>query len=114
MGKSDERQMDTPLYGVVDERTKAVAYQGDAYTGRFMLFAVLIDVVIRSFNFESAFFASNWDLMLIVIVGGMISTAYQVKSRILFNRPFAKSFLTIFAFMCFSAVVAMLAVFLIK
>lgn len=113
MSKLERKQKDTPLYGVIDERTKAVAYQGDAYTGRFMLFAVLIDIVLRSFNFESAFFASNWDLMLIVIVGGMISTAFQVKSKILFNRPFTKSFLYIFGLMSLSAIVAVVAMFLL-
>ena len=112
MSKLEKKQKDTPLYGVVDERTKAVAYQGDAYTGRFMLFAVLIDVVLRSLFTESTFFTSNWDLMLIVIVGGLISTAFQVKSKILFNRPFTKSFLFIFALMSISAALALVAVYL--
>jgi hypothetical protein len=31
------------LYGTVDERTKSIAYQGDAYMGRFLLFAILLD-----------------------------------------------------------------------
>jgi hypothetical protein len=30
----------------------------------------------------------NWDLMLIVIIGSLISTAYQIKSKVIFNRPF--------------------------
>lgn len=114
MGKFDERQMDTPLYGVVDERTKAVAYQGDAYTGRFMLFAVLLDVVLRSFKFENAFFSSNWDLMLIVIIGGGISTAYQVKNRILFSHPLKKSVLYLIALVTISAIGAMIAAYLLR
>ena len=48
----DDRQQENALYGVVDERTKSVVYQGDAYTGRFMLFAVLIDVFLRGPEME--------------------------------------------------------------
>jgi len=48
--KNNKQEKDIPLYGIVDERTKAIVSQGDAYTGRFMLFAVLIAVAIRGFN----------------------------------------------------------------
>lgn len=106
-------EKNTPLYGIIDERTKAVVYQGDAYTGRFMLFAVLIDVVLRSTNLLNDFFASNWDLMLIVIVGGFISTIFQIKNKILFNRPATKSLLFISVLMGISAIVAMVAMMLL-
>ncbi len=103
----------TPLYGIVDERTQAVVYQGDAYTGRFMLFAVLIDVVLRSTQIMRDFFESNWDLMFIVIIGGLISTAFQVKNKIIFNRPVTKSLIFIGALMGISAIVAMVAMLLL-
>lgn len=98
-----------PLYGVVDERTKAIATQGDAYTARFMLFAVLFDIFIRGFHFIDSFTTSNWDLMLIVLIGGMISTVYQIKNRSMFNRPFTRSFIFIILIIGLSALIAFLA-----
>lgn len=97
---------DTPLYGIVDERTKAVVYQGDAYTGRFMLFAVLFDVFVRGLDINIPFINSNWDLILIVIIGGFISTAYQIKSKVMLNRPFSRSFLFLIALIGISALIA--------
>lgn len=89
--KLNSQNKDVPIYGIVDERTKTVVYQGDAYTGRFMLFAVLIDVFLRGLNLDISFIDSNWDLMSIVIIGGLISTAYQIKNKVIFNRPLSRS-----------------------
>lgn len=91
----DGQQQDNALYGVVDERTTAVVYQGDAYTGRFMLFAVLLDVFLRGLKWDSPFINANWDLMLIVLIGSLISVAYQIKNKVLFNRPLSKSILIV-------------------
>lgn len=96
--KMNSQNKDVPLYGTVDERTKAIVYQADAYTGRFMLFAVLIAVFIRGLKLNISFIDSNWDLLLIVIIGSIISTLYQVKNKVIFNGPFSKSFL--FLAMC--------------
>lgn len=109
--KINEQSKDTPIYGIVDERTKSVVYQGDAYTGRFMLFAVLVDVVIRGLKLNDPLTTSNWDLMLIVIIGGIISTAYQVKNKVIFNRPFSRSFVFITLLLVVSAFIAFLATF---
>ena len=106
--KSNEQSKDVPLYGTVDERTRTVVYQGDAYTGRFMLFAVLFDVFIRGLELKDPFTSSNWDLMLIVIIGGMISTVYQFKSKVIFNRPISRSLIFVAFLMGFSALVAFL------
>ena len=103
---NNKMNKDVPLYGVVDERTKNVVNQGDAYTGRFMLFAVLIDVIIRGFMNNTPFIEENWDLMTIVIIGGFISTAYQIKSKVMFNRPFAPSFIFILSLMVGCAAIA--------
>ncbi|MEL7603815.1 MAG: hypothetical protein AAGU77_11740 [Bacillota bacterium] len=89
----DDQQQNDALYGVVDERTTAVVYQGDAYTGRFMLFAVLLDVFLRGLKWDSPFINANWDLMLIVLIGSLISVAYQIKNKVLFNRPLSRSIL---------------------
>lgn len=84
-----------PIYGTIDERTRTVVYQGDAYTGRFMLFAVLLDVMIRSLVPDNSLFASNWDLMIIVIIGGLISTVYQIKNKVISNSSSSRSFIII-------------------
>ncbi|MBN7773557.1 hypothetical protein [Clostridium aminobutyricum] len=104
--KKKEQGNNTSLYGIVDERTKAVVYQGDAYTGRFMLFAILFDVFIRGLELNISFIDSNWDLMLIVLIGGFISTAYQIKSKVIFNRPFSRSFLFLIAIIGISTLIA--------
>ena len=109
--RNSEQRKNIPMYGVIDERTKAIVYQGDAYTARFMLFAVLLDVIIRGLKLNNPITTSNWDLMLIVIIGGLISTAYQIKSKVIFNRPFFRSFLFIIVLLGFSAIIAFLAVF---
>jgi len=115
MFKNNKMNKDGPLYGVVDERTKNVVNQGDAYAGRFMLFAVLIDVIFRGFMKNVPFIEDNWDLMTIVIIGGLISTAYQIKSKVLFNRPFASSFIFIISLMAGCAAIAFIVMhFLVK
>lgn len=104
--KNDVYDKDTPLYGVVDERTKFVVYQGDAYAGRFVMFAVLLDVFIRGLEPGIPFINSNLDLILIIITGGIISTVYQIKNKVLFNRPFSRSFLFLIVILGISALIA--------
>ena len=110
--KTNSQNKDVPLYGIVDERTKAIAYQGDAYTGRFMLFAVLLAVFLRGLKLNIPLIDSNWDLMLIVIIGGVISTAYQIKNKVIVNRPLSKSFLFVALLIGFSALVAFFITFI--
>lgn len=112
--KANSHNKEVPLYGIVDERTKAIAYQGDAYTGRFMLFAVLIAVFLRGLKLNISFIDSNWDLMFIVIIGGIISTAYQIKNKVIFNRPLSKSFLFVVLLIGFSALIAFIYTFIIS
>jgi len=111
MNKNAEKNKEISLYGVVDERTKAVVYQGDAYTARFMLFAVLFDVVIRGLGLNDPITTSNWDLMLIVFIGSLVSMVYQIKNKVLFNRPCSKGILYIVLIMVLAAVVAFLTFF---
>jgi hypothetical protein len=110
--KANSKNKDVSIYGIVDERTKAVVYQGDAYTGRFMLFAILFDVFLRGLKLNIPFIDSNWDLMFIVIIGGFISTAYQIKNKVIFNRPLSKSFYFIILLMGFSALAAFILTYL--
>jgi|GEM_PF-2131320 len=108
--KNYKQGKNIPIYGLVDERTEAVVYQGDAYTGRFMIFAVLIDVVIRGFSLIEPLTRSNWDLMLIVLVGSMISSVYQMKNKVVDNRPINYAYVILFVLLC--AVIAFIAVVL--
>lgn len=112
--KPDSENKEVSIYGIVDERTKAIVNQGDAYTGRFVLFALLIDVVIRGLKYDVPFINSNWDLMLIVIVGGFISTAFQIKNRVIFNRTFSKNFKFMILLIGLSAVLASMLTYVLK
>ncbi|WP_446897671.1 hypothetical protein ACSVC9_11740 [Clostridium sp. LBM24168] len=102
--RNNKQGKNTLFYGVVDERTKNIVYQGDAYAGRFMLFAVLIDGFIRGLHLSNTLIASNWDLLLIVIIGGLISTIYQIKSKIISYPSFARGFIFIMLFTAFISI----------
>ena len=112
--KQNYENKEVSIYGIVDERTKAIVNQGDAYTGRFMVFALFIDIGIRGLKLNVPFINSNWDLMLIVIVGGFISTAYQIKSKVIFNRPLSKSFKFLILLIGLSAVFAFILTYFSK
>lgn len=111
INKKNDSGEDKPFYGKVDERTKAVVYKADSYTARFMMFAVLIDVFARGLNIDISFFNSNWDLMLIVIAGGIISTAYQIKNKVMFNPPLKKSFIFLIMLLVISVLIAVITNF---
>lgn len=108
INKKNNSSEDKPFYGKIDERTKAVVYKADSYTARFMLFAVLIDVFVRGLNIDISFFNSNWDLMLIVIIGGVISTVYQIKNKVMFNAPHKKSYIFLIVLFIISALIAII------
>lgn len=110
--KGDESERKTSLYGQIDERTKAVVYQGDAYTARFMQFAILIDVFIRGMKILEPITASNWDLLLIVLAGGFISTAFQIKRRVLFSEPRLRSLMYVLMIIAISAIAAFIMIML--
>lgn len=93
--KPNEQSKVTPIYGVVDERTKTVVYQGDAYAARFMWFAILLDVFIKGLHLSNPLITSNWDLMLIVIIGGLISTVYQIKNKVISQYSSVRAFIVI-------------------
>jgi len=97
------------LYGAIDERTKSTVYQSDAYMGRFLLFAILLDVIYRGFKYGDPLY----DLLLIVIIGGGISTFYQIKNKIFANNSnFRKGLFFLIALSLISAVVMFLVLFI--
>ncbi len=107
-----EQSKETPLYGVVDERTKSIVYQGDAYAGRFIMYAVLLDVFLRGLFQGSPFFAANWDLLLIVIVGSLVSTSYQIKNKVMLNRPVSRILIYLITIVAVSAAIAAALIFI--
>lgn len=108
--KRKSKRDQVPLYGQVDERTIQIVNQGDAYMGRFAVFAILIDVMVRGLPHNLAFINNNWDLMGIVIIGGLISTAYQIKYKVFLNDNRLKSFTFIGGMMALCAILAFIAV----
>ena len=65
-----------------DERTVAVENASYVLGYKVMAYAILVDVVLRSFAFREA----AWDLFAVVILAGLVVTAYQWRASILTNR----------------------------
>lgn len=62
-----------------DERTIAVEKASYSLAYTFMGFALLVDVAYRSFVLKQ----SSFDLLAIVVLSGLIATAYQARQSIL-------------------------------
>lgn len=75
------KMIDSIPYGTIDERTKAIAYQGDAYACRFLMFAILFDAFYRGISSVN----TTWDLLIIVMIAGGISLFYQIKHKVILN-----------------------------
>ena len=65
-----------------DERTVAVENASYRWGYQVMSFGVLVIVAYRSF----ALGENNWDLLALVIAGGMVPSAYQGANRVLTRR----------------------------
>ena len=87
-----------------DERTITVENISFSLGYKFVCFALLFDVAYRAFkNGET-----SWDLMAIVILSGVLTTAYQVRNKIL-NRGLARNFIITVTISCIVAMMAVLA-----
>ncbi len=96
----------TGVSGVVrDERTIAVEDASYRLAYGFISFALLLDVMYRSLVRREA----SWELLAIVIVGGMVSSVYQWRCKILTLHSFKLAFV-IFALA--GIVAALIAAFL--
>ena len=62
-----------------DERTDAVENASYRLAYAFIVFALLLDVMYRSLMRREA----AWDLMAMVIIGGVIGSVYQARHKIL-------------------------------
>jgi hypothetical protein len=64
---------------VRDERTVAVENASYRWAYSLLTYALLVDVMWRSLVRHEA----AWDLMAMVIVGGIVASVYQARQRIL-------------------------------
>jgi hypothetical protein len=62
-----------------DERTVAVENAGYRWSYLFLSFGLLVLVAFRSFVNNQ----SSWDLLLLVVLGGGVGTAYQGWHKVL-------------------------------
>lgn len=84
-----------------DERTVTVENAGYRWAYLFLSFGLLVLVAYRSFfHGESA-----WDLLGLVILGGVVGTVYQAFHRVL-SRPWAVA--TLLALVTAAGVAALL------
>lgn len=87
-----------------DERTVAVENASYRWGYLVLSFGLLLLVAYRSFTLGEA----NWDLLGLVILGGLVSTLYQGLHRVLAPRWAVVAGVTMLA----AAVVALLLVYL--
>lgn len=95
---------DTPVFK--DERS--IAVENASYRwGYFVLtYGLLIIVAIRAFFFNE----SNWDLMALVIISGLVTTAFQG-----YHQLFTRRWIYLFGLtLVIAAGVAALVVFVLK
>jgi hypothetical protein len=71
--------MSTPECVARDERTVAVENASYRWAYLLLTYALLVDVMYRSLVRHEA----AWDLMALVIVGGIVCSVYQARQKIL-------------------------------
>ena len=64
--------------GDKDERAISVENSSYSFAYKVMSFALLLDVIYRSIVFKQG----SWDLLGIVIIGGLAATLYQTRYKI--------------------------------
>jgi hypothetical protein len=87
-----------------DERTTSIENASYSYGYKFLTFALLLDVMYRSFRFNEA----PWDLLAIVITSGFAMTIYQYKQKILGKSWIKIAVLTMGVAIVSAAVVALI------
>lgn len=95
---------DTPVFK--DERSIAVENASYRWGYFVVTFGLLIIVAVRAFFFNE----SNWDLMALVIVSGLVTTAFQG-----YHQLFTRRWIYFFGLtLVIAAGVAALVVFILK
>jgi hypothetical protein len=86
-----------------DERTVAVENASYRWAYSLLTYALLVDVMSRGlFRHEAA-----WDLMALVVVGGVVASVYQARQRILTHGWVMKVVLVCCVAAVFAAIFAM-------
>jgi len=70
-----------------DERTTIVENASFSLAYKFVGFALLIDVAYRAYTKGDG----AWDLLAILIISGFLTTAYQIRNKIV-NKGWASTF----------------------
>lgn len=70
-----------------DERTTFVENASYGLAIKFISFALLFDVAYRAYAKGDA----SWDLLAILIISGFLTTAFQIRNKIV-NRGWANTF----------------------
>ncbi len=96
-----------PVYGNIDERTKAIAYKGDAFAGRFLMFAVMLYCFYDFFCYNKV----PWELLALLFIAATISTIYQIKNKIIVEYRSIIIFTSLIFFI--SVLVAVLSAFVL-
>lgn len=71
-----------------DERTMVVENASYNLAYKFLGFAILFDVAYRAYIKGE----DSWDLLAVLILSGFLTTAYQIRNKIV-NRSWAKAFI---------------------
>ena len=90
--------MSTPQFVERDERTVAVENASYRWAYLLLTYALLVDVMFRSLTRHEA----TWDLMALVVLGGVVCTVYQTRQKILARGWVMKAVLGA----CIAAVIA--------
>ncbi len=90
--------MSTPQSVERDERTVAVENASYRWAYLLLAYALLLDVMYRSLVRHEA----AWDLMALVVVGGVVGTLYQARQKILAHGWVMKVVLAV----CIAGVIA--------
>ena len=91
----------TPMSVQRDERTVAVENASYRWGYLLMSFGVLVSVAYRSF----ARGESNWDLLALVVLGGLVPNVYQGANHVLTRRWALTSVVTLVAAAIVAAIV---------
>jgi len=87
-----------------DERTLVVENAGYRLAYQVTAFALLIDVAYRAYALKQ----SSWDLLLLVVAGGLVTTIYQGVNRVLSRRWAIVTVLTMLAAAAVGAMIVLL------
>jgi hypothetical protein len=85
-----------------DERTTAIENAGFRWSYLILSFGLLVIVAFRSFARGQA----SWDLLALVVLGGVVNAGYQGMHRVLYKRWVVLSAVTLITAALLAAVMA--------